>query len=400
MISKSYIDAFDPEGKSEKVCATCGICLQKCPVMKMGEEESLAEIGRLLNGEETERVLKECSFCFNCNNYCPHDLKPYTLIMERLEDQIKATGKGIPSFVQYFSTGKGDTCWCYDVYDQETDEEKKILEKWAVPPPKSKEVLVMGCVGRMIPYGIEHSKVLAELPKYSPRNLCCGELPHRFGDYEYFSELVESSRGLLEKLDTERMITYCGSCGNYYGNIWPNYHGVKLPFEVVSLWEWLWDKYQKGEITVHREIPGKFAISDSCYSSELGDKFFEAIRGVHKAVGMDIVELKNNRNDNLSCGFVSFVRNNFDLNEAAKEVGRKLNQFDETGASDLGVYCPGCFWQLRGPFKELDKNIHYTLEEILCAFGDDPYPASLEDRMSLMEQGVMKKIGEYMESQK
>lgn len=257
----------------------------------------------------------------------------------------------------------------------------------------------MGCVGRMIPYGIEHSKVFAGIPKYSPRDLCCGELPHRLGDYDFFSERVERTRALLEKLDTERIVTYCGSCGNYYGNIWPNYHGVKLPFEVVSVWEWLWDKYQKGEIKVQREITGEFALSDSCYSSETGDKLFDAVRGLCKAVGMEIVELKNNRFDNVSCGFVSVVRNNYDLTQIGKTVATKLGQFQETGVSDLAIYCPGCFWTLRGPFKEMEQNLHYGLEEILVAFGDAPYPASLEDRMALMEQGVMKKIGEYMESQ-
>jgi ferredoxin len=35
MANKTYIDAFDPEGKSGSVCEKCGLCLQQCPVMKM-----------------------------------------------------------------------------------------------------------------------------------------------------------------------------------------------------------------------------------------------------------------------------------------------------------------------------------------------------------------------------
>jgi ferredoxin len=71
MSATSYIEAFNPTAKPRGVCETCGICLQKCPVMNMSKEESRAEIVRLLNGEETERVLNECTFCFNCNRYCP-----------------------------------------------------------------------------------------------------------------------------------------------------------------------------------------------------------------------------------------------------------------------------------------------------------------------------------------
>ena len=87
MARKTYIDAFDPEGKSRNVCEKCGLCLQECPVMKMEKAESQAEMGRLLKGQETERVLNECTFCFSCNHYCPQGLRPYALIMERAAEK-------------------------------------------------------------------------------------------------------------------------------------------------------------------------------------------------------------------------------------------------------------------------------------------------------------------------
>lgn len=80
----------------------------------------------------------------------------------------------------------------------------------------------------------------------------------------------------------KHLVCYCGSCANFLGNIWPNYHGVELPFEVTNIWEWLWERYQKGELNVQNKVSGKVAVNDSCYSSELGDKFFEAIRGLNK----------------------------------------------------------------------------------------------------------------------
>jgi len=391
MVSKSYIDAFDPKGKSKESCENCGICLQKCPVMKMDKEESQLEMNRLITGEETKRVLKECTFCFNCNNYCPHALKPYALIMERLADQIRKGAKGIPSFIKYCLTGKGDSCVFWDVYEQESDEEKKILDKWAVPPQKSKEVLFIGCMGREIPYGIEHSRILKELPKYSPREACCGELAYRYGDYQTFTETVEHTIKLFEKLDTKRLVCYCGSCANYLGNIWPNYHGVKLPFEIISVWEWVWENVKKGQLKVQREIRKKVALTDSCYSSELGDRFYEAVRGLHESVGMEVVELKNNKYDNLTCGAVSIVRNNFDLMEGIKETQKKIKQVLETGVNDLTCYCPGCFLQLRGAAKKSGLKLHYSLEEILWAFGDE-YPVPLENRAAKHVELFIQKV--------
>jgi len=393
MTSKSYSDAFDPEGKSETTCRACGLCLQKCPVMNMSRAESLKEMGRLLKGEETERVLSECTFCFNCNNYCPHGLRPYALIMERLSDQIKASGRGIPPFIEYCFTGKGDANMFWDVYKEESIEEKQILDKWSILPSKSKEVLFVGCTGREIPYGIEHSQVLNELPKYAPRNACCGELSYRYGDYQTFSETVERTLNLFDGLDIERLVCYCGSCANFLGNMWPNYHGVKLPFEIISVWEWLWNKVKSEELKVHRKVPIKVALTDSCYSSELGDYFYEAVRGLHEAVGMEVVELKNNRYNNLTCGAISVVRNNFDVMEGSKEMRKKMNQVKESGVSEISCYCPGCYVQLRGAAKKNGMGIHYSLEEILWAFGDE-YPVPLEERAKIQSRLFIEKLKE------
>jgi Fe-S oxidoreductase len=391
MASTTYIDAFDPEGKSQEVCETCGLCLQRCPVMKMDQADSRAEMGRLLKGEQTRRVLQECTFCFGCNHYCPQGLRPYALIMERAVQNNHATDKGIPPFVDYMLMGKTDSSVFGDVYATESAEEKAILDRWAVVPEKSPEVLFIGCTGREIPAGTEHSTVFQGLAKYAPRDACCGELAYRHGDFQTFAETVERTRAMLEQLDTERLVCYCGSCANYLGNVWPNYHGVKLPFEVVSVWEWLWESFRNGDIKVKNPIDRQVVLTDSCYSSELGDGFMDAVRGLHEAVGMEVVELDNNRFDNLSCGMVSILRNNFDFREGAKETKKKMAQILTTGVGDLNCYCPGCYLQLRGASRKADINIHYALEDILRAFGDES-PVSLEERAVTQARLFVEKI--------
>jgi Fe-S oxidoreductase len=391
MVSKSYIDAFNPDGKDEKFCETCGICLQRCPVMHMDKEDSWAEMSRLLRGEETERVLNECTLCFSCNRYCPHGLKPYALLMERMVEKNRKSGKGIPPFVNYLFTGKTDSCLFWDIYESESEEERAILDRWQIVPPKAQEMLFIGCVGRTIPYGIEHSGVFQSLPKYAPRDACCGELSYRYGDYETFSKTVERTYQQLKALDTERLVCYCGSCANYLGNIWPDYHGVHLPFEIISVWEWLWEKLEKGELKVQRKISKRIALTDSCYSSELGDRFFQAMRGLHEAVGMEVVELDNNRYDNLTCGSMSVIRNNYDLMEGMKETGKKMEQVLKTNVGDLSCYCPGCYTQLRGAAKNSGINIHYSLEEILWALGDE-YPVPYEERAAQQTKLFIQKL--------
>jgi Fe-S oxidoreductase len=370
MANTRYIDAFIPAGKDDKGCINCGICLQKCPVMKMDKAQSRSEFEKLLKGEEPERVLNECTFCFSCNAFCPQELKPYALIMERMMEKNKKNGKDIPASFRYMFTGEGATNYFDDAYKAGSAEDKAILDRWTTVPPKAKETLFIGCTGRSVPRSIETSDVLAGLPKYAPRDACCGELSYRFGDYDVFARTVERTRKLLESLDTERLICYCGSCDNFFGNIWPNLHGVKLPFEIISLWEWLWQKYQAGELTVKRPLSGKIVITDACYSSELGDDFYEAIRGLHKAVGLEVVELKNNRRDALSCGFASRIRNN-DESQVKLEAAKKIKQIKDAQVIDVSCYCPGCFSVISGAGKKEGVKGYYSMDKILYAFGDD-----------------------------
>jgi len=372
MVHKSYIDGFLPPGKEEKNCVNCGICLQKCPVMKMGKEESRAEIERLLNGEAPKRVLDECTFCFHCNRYCPQGLKPYALIMERMTAKNRQSGKGIPKAAEYMFTGKHESGYFFDLYKAAPDEDKTILARWSQVPAPSRDTLFVGCFGRTIPQGIEHSKALQPLAKFAPRDACCGEIPYRFGDYSTFSQTVERTRAQLESLRTERLICYCGSCSNYLGNIWPNFHGVKLPFQVVSLWEWLWERLQAGELAIQRRMEKPVVINDSCYGSELGENFYTAVRGLHQAAGMTVVELPNNRFDSLCCGFASGIRNNYDNSQVTVEARKRVAQIVESRVADVSCYCPGCYASIGNFAQEHNLKLHYAINRILWACGDDP----------------------------
>jgi Fe-S oxidoreductase len=391
----SYIDGFDPEGKSAKVCEKCGLCLQMCPVMRMSKEESRAEHARLRKGEETLRVLKECTFCYNCNRYCPHHLNPVALIMARIADDIKASGKGVPEYLRYLFTGHGASSVFSDVYSRLPENEQSILDRWTTIPPASREVLFIGCIGREIPLDIEQASALKSLAKYAPRDACCGELPFRLGDFQAFSRTVERTSSLFEGLETDRLVCYCGSCSHSFNNIWRQYLGAKPRFEIITLWEWLWEKVRQGELNVKRKIEKKVVLTDSCYASELGDRFFEAVRGLHEAAGMEIIELANNRYDNLCCGMPCVVRNGFDVLEPLRVAEQKLEQVKEARATDLFCYCPGCYIQLSRPARTIGVATHYALEEILWALGDD-YPVPLKERSRMQGRLFMDRLQAYM----
>ncbi len=280
------MDGFIPAGAARQECIKCGICLQNCPVMKMEPEEAEAEINRLIKGEETKRVLNECTFCFSCNHYCPHGLKPYNLIMERMAARNREINAALPPFVNYMINGRNEPGFFNNQYEKSSDADKAIIKRWSEIPVKTKDILFIGCSGRTAPSGIEHSKVLANLPKYGPRDICCGDIPYRFGAYQAFSEIAEKAFKRLSSLKVDRLVCYCPSCANYFGNIWPDCHGLKLPFEIITLYEWLWEQYQEGSLQIKKKVKQDIVLSDSCHAGELGEHFMSSVRGLYEAAGM------------------------------------------------------------------------------------------------------------------
>jgi Fe-S oxidoreductase len=255
------------------------------------------------------------------------------------------------------------------MYEAGSTEDKATLDKWTKAPAESKDTLFIGCFGRTMAHSLDKAKSLSTLAKFGPRDACCGEVAYRRGQYDVFSETVERTLTHFETLHTDRLVCYCGSCAYHIGSLWTNGHGVKLPFEVISLYEWLWEKVQSGELTVQNPVSKDMAIHDPCYASGLGDGFYDALRGLHKAIGMNVVELENNRYNSLCCGASGGLRDNFDFDVEAK---KRVDQIVASGARDVSCGCPGCWANFVRYSREHHPGIraHYSITEILQAFGD------------------------------
>jgi Fe-S oxidoreductase len=369
MVSNTYLDGFIPSGADYNECIKCGICLQNCPVMKMELEEAKAEIVRLIKAEETKRVLNECTFCFSCNHYCPNGLKPYNLIMERMAEHNRKNNAELHPFATYMINGRNEPGFFNDQYEQSSDDHKAILKRWSEIPVKTKDILFIGCYGRTVPFGIEHSKALESLPKYGPRDICCGDIPYRFGDYQAFSEIAEKAFNRLSLLKIDRLVCHCPSCANYFGNVWPDCHGLRLPFEIISLYEWLWEKYQEGSLQIQKKVKQDIVISDSCHAGELGERFLNSVRGLYEAAGMNVVELKNNKYDSLCCGFASYIRCSHNQSGVSEETQRKMKQILETGIDNVSFNCHGCVGHLSQAVEGTSIKLHIAMNDILEAFG-------------------------------
>ncbi|MBN1496022.1 MAG: (Fe-S)-binding protein [Spirochaetes bacterium] len=360
--TRSYSDCCD-----WNACTECGECLMRCPVMRMEKGEAQKEIGLLLAGERAPRVFDECTLCFSCNNFCPEGLRPHELILQRVIEGRK-NGR-VNAFIPYLINGLPEANLFNDIYERLSREEKSILDRWERVPEPSDEILMVGCVGRISCYDIEHSEVLRGMPKYGPRDLCCGELAYRLGSWQCYADIAERAVQRLSRLKCKRLVTYCGSCYNFLSNILKNVYGEKLPFKIVSLYQWLWEHYEKGTLTVKNPISFKAAIHESCYVSEL-DGMGDLLRKLYRAVGADIVELPHNREEQLSCGMISFGRDQNIFKSVFKNQLIKYRESWKSGVRALACNCPGCVITMSFSNFLFGVKLRYMPDELLHAFGD------------------------------
>lgn len=353
-------------------CTLCGECFVKCPVLKLDRKEAVIEMKALLNGEEAKRIFKECTTCFNCNSYCPEGLRPHELILKRLVE--RRNGKK-PKFIPYLCNGNPESEIRYsmfqDLYSQLTKEENDILETWKSVPKASKEILWVGCIGRLSCKDLENSEILKGLPKFGPPDLCCGELAYRLDSWNAYKHTIEKTLKRFESLDIETMVCYCGSCYNYFTNILNNVYGKELPFKVISLYQWLLDRVERGEFQLKQPLDFKAAVHESCYVSELDPDYPAVLRKLYSGAGMEVIELEHNGDCNLSCGATTVVRDLNPYKSFFREHKRKYAEVKCTDTNELALNCPGCFITLSFTSKFFGKKLRYMPDELLRAYGDE-----------------------------
>jgi len=347
-------------------CKKCGECLIKCPVIDFSRQEAIDEISLLIAGNPSKKILSKCTLCFNCNHYCSHGLRPYELILDNV---INNRGQWISNCIPYFLNGMTPNFF-QDQYDRLSALELDILHRWSDIPSASDDLLWVGCIGRLSCMDIEKSFVLKDLPKYGPMDLCCGELHYRFGSWTAYSKMIEKTVAHFERLNIQRMVCYCGSCYNLLSKTMPVVYGKKLPFKLISMYQWILEKAEKGELTVTNPSNKRAALHESCYVSELESDYRNTLYRLYALIGVEICEMKHTGDTNISCGLASAAR---DLNLLKSVLPAQVKRFKEareTNADSIALNCPGCYLSMAMTAPVFGMNLLNMTEEILLAFGD------------------------------
>ena len=163
-----------------------------------------------------------------------------------------------------------------------------------------------------------------------------------------------------------------------FKNVLPNY-GLTYKFETIPPYiEWLWKKFESGEIVVTNPLNLKVTIQESCYGKMFGDDYMDLPRKILTKIGCEVIEMPATRENMKCCG----VAAGFSVDAAYHTMKMRsatcdnLTMAKKTGAEVMCVYCSGCNQTYHIAkklyFKRFGMEIFHLIELIQMSIGETP----------------------------
>ena len=173
-------------------------------------------------------------------------------------------------------------------------------------------------------------------PRLLPNERCCGHDMLWTGDIETFKKLAEHNAATIREAGIRKIIFSCPECYRTFKEDYPKY--VNLDCELQHITELLAEKIEEGKVNFDM-VRKKVTYHDPCrLGRHLG--IYEPPRKLIESIpGMELVEMKQNREESLCCGTSAFTN----CDSYSKQVRiERLLEAKATGADALVTSCPKC----------------------------------------------------------
>lgn len=352
-----------------KECVKCGECLANCQYLQFSSEQARLVMEKIIAAPEWYEALTPCIRCGKCNHRCPKDARPGDLMSECLAYRRKESNT-VPPSMAYGINGMGPEGWgenfFKDVYKGLGNRDKSVLRAWATPK-NSKDLLFVGCTDRMMPRNLENARVFKDIAKFGGPDDCCGIWAIQGGLIEEGFRISKRLVNRLSECRFERLVVACGHCQKVLTKVMPEKLGITLPFQIISIYDYLLERVERGAANIENPLTVDAAISDPCFAYENGEKYLNSIRILAETIGMRISEMPNNREASLCCGYGGLFTNG-KIADVVKASLIKRKDLAGSGKKHIVSYCPGC--HLVNHYFQPGYKSHYLLEKVLYSFGD------------------------------
>lgn len=371
-------------------CMHCGRCLEYCPTFNTGKalrpRDLILEIAgyqadkggiysgefgqtedparfrwgqgpdrELIGGVVSPAELWDCTTCGACIEHCPVHIEHVPLIVSMRQYLVLEKAE-FPDEVQPLFNNMERFGSPYPFPQTQRDDWTKRLEQpvrtMAEAAANDEEVEVLffvGCLGSFDQRNQQTTLALCRILQSAGINFailgkeetCTGDPAKRIGN-EYLAQIMaEQTVDTLNSYSFKKIVTACPHCFNAITNEYPQIGGN---FEVVHHSQLINQLISEGRIEIDPDSAmarGKVTYHDPCYLGRYNDVYDAPREAVSAMPGVDLVEMRRNRNKSFCCGGGGgrmFME---------EQTGQRINQARvrealDTGAEMLCAACPFC----------------------------------------------------------
>lgn len=325
----------------EDKCTVCGECLSRCQYIGIDEEESRQEFQNLIDGEPS-RIIAECVSCMGCDEICPEEANPFSLIVRRQEESAQ---------FDRFEKARDNMEGAYSI--------PSTIQRGSDTGP----VIDLCTVFTMLP-GLFEGILFEGATLLRGGDYFCGIGFYHIG---MASPVEDKAAALVERvarIGAEEVIFYHDDCYTLFKAIAPAL-GIKVPFNAVSWPEFLYRRLTELKDRI-QPISKSVAYQRPCASRYTPEKD-QYVDRIFDLVGAQKPARTYEKLQSLCCGG-AIVPRDWDMANRIKH--QNLEDAKASGAEIMVTLCPMCLANLSKRAPEHDLRITAISDLCRAALGE------------------------------
>ena len=327
-------------------CDRCGDCLVRCQYVDYNRGKAIQEITALIDGRDAE-ILKQCTTCIACNEYCTKGANPYDLISQIQEERsiMLLPEEQLNRFTA-----------------QENFPEQMIMGD------PDKPALSLCTMKNRLPEGAVQGQMFDGLTIVDGGKYYCYIMHLHLARESYFRKNIQKFIDSLAGLNKKEVVLIHDDC-YATATTKAREYGIEVPFRPVHIIEYLLN-YLKAHPRNITRLNRTIAYQRPCISRYTPDKE-PMLDELFEMIGVERVPRKYDRQDALCCGGIFLDK---DPDRGLKIQDKNITDAIGYVAEAMVMLCPVCWMRLNQPCRERGLPPVYLSNLCRMALGEVPFP--------------------------
>ncbi len=329
-------------GGALDLCYQCGTCTASCPVVADGGRPVRIILRRAALGLDASHDAWRCTACRQCEARCPRGVNVVEAIMGVRSVAFEDGAAPPEAHRLLWSTLEEGNPW---------GGARSRRGRWADGLPLKdatkgvRVLLYAGCAAAYDPRLTRVARALARLlldagldvGVLGNREACCGDSVRSTGERAYLERLVAQNVKTFAETGAETIVALSPHCYDAFRNLYPRFG---LTAEVVHATEMLARLADADRLPRPARRDARVAYHDPCYLGRANGVYEAPRRLLETVPGLELVELRDARENALCCGGGGGGMWRRDGGERTGE--RRYRDAAAAGVDVLATSCPYC----------------------------------------------------------